>query len=212
MIGILGGTFDPVHFGHMRPALEVREALQLEELRLIPSNVPPHRPGPVASPTQRLAMLRAAVGDTPHFIIDERELERDGPSYTIDTLESLRHELGSISLCLLIGMDAFLGLPDWHRWQELIEHCHMVVMTRPGAELQATGEMAGFVERHGVEDSDMLASNPAGHVLFQSVTRLEISATRIRQLLSDGDSARFLLPDDVRAIIQREGLYRGHEK
>lgn len=212
MIGILGGTFDPVHFGHLRPALEVREALQLAELRLIPSNVPPHRPGPVASPTQRLAMLRAAVGDTPHFIIDERELERDGPSYTIDTLESLRHELGSISLCLLIGMDAFLGLPDWHRWQELIDHCHMVVMTRPGAELPGSGELAGFVERHRALDAAVLAAKPAGHVLFQPVTRLEISATRIRQLLAAGGSVRFLLPDAARAIVKREGLYRGHEE
>ena len=211
MIGILGGTFDPVHFGHLRPALEVREALELEELRLIPSNVPPHRPGPAASPTQRLAMLRAAVGDTPHFIIDERELEREGPSYTIDTLESLRHELGSVSLCLLIGMDAFLDLPDWHRWEELIEYCHMVVMTRPGAGLPGSGVLAEFVERHRAGDSAMLASRPAGHILFQTVSLLEISATQIRQLRSAGDSVRFLLPDAVREIIQTERLYRGHD-
>jgi nicotinate-nucleotide adenylyltransferase len=211
VIGILGGTFDPVHFGHLRPALEVHEALQLEELRLVPSNVPPHRPGPQASPTQRLAMLRAAVGDTPDFIIDERELEREGPSYTIDTLVSLRHELGSVGLCLLIGMDAFLGLPDWHRWRELIEYCHMVVMTRPGAEPPVSGVLAEFVERHRTGDSAVLASRPAGHVLFQPVTRLEISATQIRQLLGGGGSVRFLLPDAVREIIQRERLYRGHD-
>jgi nicotinate-nucleotide adenylyltransferase len=209
MIGMLGGTFDPVHFGHLRPALEVCEALQLEELRLIPSHVPPHRPGPVASPTQRLHMLRAGVGDTPHFIIDECELERDGPSYTIDTLLSLRRELGSASLCLLIGMDAFLGLPDWHRWRELIGQCHMVVMTRPGAQMPETGELAGFIDRHRAEKAVDLASRPAGHVLFQPVSRLEISATRIRERLATGNSARFLLPQAVLAIIEREGLYRG---
>ncbi len=212
MIGILGGTFDPVHFGHLRPALEVCEALQLEELRLIPSNIPPHRPGPVASPTQRLDMLRAAVGDTPHFIIDERELERDGPSYTIDTLLSLRRELGSASLCLLIGMDAFLGLPDWHRWHELIGQCHMVVMTRPGAQMPETGELAGFIDRHRADDAAALASGPAGYVLFQPVSRLEISGTRIRERLAAGNSARFLMPQAVLAIIEREGLYRDHER
>jgi nicotinate-nucleotide adenylyltransferase len=212
MIGILGGTFDPVHFGHLRPALEMCEALQLEELRLIPSNVPPHRPGPVASPTQRLDMLRAAVGDTPHFIIDERELERDGPSYTIDTLISLRRELGSTSLCLLIGMDAFLGLPYWHRWHELIGHCHMVVMTRPGAQMPETGELAGFIERHRVDDAAALASRHDGYVLFQPVSRLEISGTLIRERLAAGNSARFLMPQAVLAIIEREGLYRDHER
>jgi nicotinate-nucleotide adenylyltransferase len=211
MIGILGGTFDPVHYGHLRPALEVREALQLRELRLIPSSVPPHRPGPLASPTRRLAMLRAAVGDTPHFIIDERELEREGPSYTIDTLLSLRRELGSASLCLLIGMDAFHGLPEWHRWQELIEHCHMVVMTRPGTQSPESGVLADFIQRHGVTKVAMLASKPAGHVLFRPVTRLEISGTRIRERLSAGGSVRYLVPLAVEEIIERENLYRKHE-
>jgi nicotinate-nucleotide adenylyltransferase len=212
MIGILGGTFDPVHFGHLRPALDVHEALRFEELRLIPSSVPPHRPGPQASPTQRLAMLRAAVGDTPQFIIDERELERDGPSYTIDTLVSLRRELGPPGLCLLIGMDAFLGLPEWHRWRELIEHCHMVVMTRPGAAPPRAGELAAFVDRHRVSEAAGLAARSAGHVYFQPVTQLEISATQIRKRLAAGGSARYLMPLAAIDIIEREGLYRDHEE
>lgn len=208
MIGILGGTFDPVHFGHLRPALEVVEALGLEELRLIPSNVPPHRPLPLASPTRRLAMLRAAIGDTPHFIIDERELERDGPSYTFDTLVSLRRELGSVSLCLLIGMDAFRDLTSWHRWHELIDHCHMVVMTRPGASLPETGELAGFVSQHKVTEAGMLAEQASGRLLFLPVTRLEISGTTIRELLATGKSVRYLLPQAVLDVIKKEGLYR----
>lgn len=208
MIGILGGTFDPVHFGHLRPALDIHEALALDELRLVPCRVPPHRPLPVASTGQRLAMLRAAVQNYPEFTIDERELDRAGPSYTLDTLVSFRQELGATGLCLLIGMDAFSGLMSWHRWHELIDFCHMVVMTRPGTDVPATGELADFIGIHQVSDAARLATHAAGCVLFQPVTRLEISGTRIRKLLAAGRNAGFLMPEAVIEIIQREGLYQ----
>jgi len=208
MIGILGGTFDPVHFGHLRPALDVQQALGLEEVRLLPCHIPPHRPPPVADAQQRVAMLEAAISHYPVFSIDRRELERDGPSWTFDTLTSLRAEPETGSICLLIGMDAFRGLPTWHRWHELIELCHMVVMTRPGNEFHAGGELEDFISRHRVMDPARLESKNTGHVLFQDVTQLEISATRIRALLEQNESAGFLVPEAVLGIIQREGLYR----
>jgi nicotinate-nucleotide adenylyltransferase len=208
MIGILGGTFDPVHFGHLRPALEVQEALALEELRLIPCHIPPHRSQPHASAAQRMAMLEAAVGRHPVFRIDARELRRGGPSYTFDTLVSLREELGDAGLCLLMGMDAFGDLTTWHRWDELMELCHLVVMTRPGADVPAGGELAGFIRCHRVPEAAGLRRRPAGLLLFQPVTALAISASRLRALLAEGLSPAFLMPDAVIEIINREGLYR----
>ena len=208
MIGILGGTFDPVHFGHLRPALEVQEALALEEIRLVPCHIPPHRPRPHATAGQRVAMLEAAVRAHPAFRIDTRELQRDGPSYTFDTLVSLRAELGDAGLCLLMGMDAFGDLTTWHRWGELIGLCHLVVMTRPGTDIPAGGELAGFIRRHRVPDATGLRRRPSGRLLFRPVTALAISASRLRTLLAEGLSPAFLMPETVIEIINREGLYR----
>ena len=209
MIGILGGTFDPVHFGHLRPALEVQETLALEELRLIPCHIPPHRPQPHASAAQRVAMLEAATVRHPAFRVDTRELQRSGPSYTFDTLVSLREELGDTGLCLLMGMDAFADLTTWHRWDELIELCHLVVMTRPGADIPAGGELAGFIRRYRAPEAAGLRHRPAGRLLFQPVTALAISASRLRALLAEGLSPAFLMPEAVIGIINREDLYRG---
>jgi len=209
MIGILGGTFDPVHFGHLRPALEVQEALALEELRLIPCHIPPHRSQPHASAAQRVAMLEAAVQARPGFRIDTRELQRHGPSYTFDTLVSLREDLGDAGICLLMGMDAFSGLTTWHRWSELIDLCHLVVMTRPGADIPYDGELADFIRRHRQPDAAQLRGLPAGRLLFQPVTALAISASRLRALLAEGLSPAFLTPEAVIEIINQEGLYRG---
>ena len=208
MIGILGGTFDPVHFGHLRPALDVKQALDLEEVRLIPCHVPPHRGQPQASAAQRTAMLRIAVGHTPGFVVDERELGREGPSYTLDTLESLRRDMPGKTLCLLVGMDAFRGLPTWHRWRELLDHCHIVIMTRPQAELPGQGELAGFIQRHRTRDTDLLRGQSSGLLWFQEVTQLEISGTRLRGLLAAGEPADFLLPAGVLDYIHKEDVYR----
>ena len=209
MIGILGGTFDPVHFGHLRPALEIQQALGLDEVRLIPCHLPPHRSPPVASSGQRIRLLEAAVKNYPEFLIDRRELVREGPSYTFDTLASLREERPGGSFCLLIGMDAFRELPTWHRWNELIELCHMIVMTRPGSDVPQQGKLANFIHGHQVREVAGLRDRQAGGLLFLPVTQLEISATRIRELLSTGGSAGFLVPEAVLEIIRQEGLYQG---
>jgi nicotinate-nucleotide adenylyltransferase len=207
MIGLLGGTFDPVHFGHLRPALEARQALGLDEIRLIPCHVPPHRPQPVASPQHRMAMLQAAIDGHDGFVIDARELARAGPSYTLDTLESLRADIKGAGLCLLVGMDAFRGLGSWHRWRELPDHCHIIVMTRPGAIVPDHGELGTFIRRHRISGPAALHAQAAGLLYFQEVSQLEISATQIRAQLGRGAAADFLLPDSVLAIIRELGLY-----
>lgn len=207
MLGVLGGTFDPVHYGHLRPALEVQQALGLEQVRLVPCHVPPHRPQPQATPQQRVAMLQAAIARHPVFTVDARELARPGPSYTLDTLVSMRAESPGTSLVLLVGMDAFRGLETWHRWRELLEHCHMVVMTRPGAALPERGALADYIGRHRVQEAGRLRTRAAGLLLFHTVSQLDISATGIRQLLAAGLDAGFLLPDSVLDIIREEGLY-----
>lgn len=207
MIGILGGTFDPVHFGHLRPALDVMTALALEEVRLVPCHVPPHRPQPVASAEQRTAMLRMAVGERAGFVIDERELLRDGPSYSLDTLESLRADLPGKTLALMLGMDAFRGLTSWHRWHELVNYCHIVVMTRPDAELPVHGELADFIGLHRARKQEMLAAKSNGLVWFQPVTQLDISGTDLRRRLLAGQPADYLLPASVLGYIHSEAIY-----
>jgi nicotinate-nucleotide adenylyltransferase len=212
MIGILGGTFDPVHFGHLRPALEVQQALALDEIRCIPSHVPPHRSQPEASPQQRLAMLQAAIAGDEAFTIDTREFEREGPSYTLDTLKSLREELGTTGLCLLIGMDAFCGFASWHRWREITDYAHIVVMTRPDASPPAKGELADFIARHRVKEVDAFKDRASGLLFYQPVSLLEISGTRIRKLLASGQRADYLLPASVLDVIRNEGLYTAGTK
>ena len=207
MIGIFGGTFDPIHYGHLRPALELAEALPLSEVRFIPARVPPHRPQPVASPEQRLAMVRAAVAEREDFRVDLRELEREGPSYMVDTLAGLRGELPDERLCLLLGMDAFLGLPGWHRWQELLDLAHVVVAHRPGWAPPAEGTLADLVAERRTTTPRNLALQSAGLILLQPVTQLEISSTAIRALIGAGRSPRFLMPDAVARWIAEQDLY-----
>jgi len=209
LLGIFGGTFDPIHYGHLRPLLEVRQALGLDEVRVIPCCLPPHRDMPSVSAEQRLAMLKLAVAERPGFVIDERELIRGGPSYMVDTLQSLRDELGvNKPLCLILGLDAFVSLDGWHEWQRLPELAHIVVMQRPAGLLPKTGAVAELVEQAQALDVVELLQQPAGRVYFQSVTQLGIAATAIREQLAHGRDVSFLLPDSVRHYIETNGLYR----
>jgi nicotinate-nucleotide adenylyltransferase len=208
-IGLLGGTFNPVHIAHLRAALEVAEQLALDELRLIPSARPPHREAPLVSAEQRLAMVRLAVEGEPRLTVDDRELLRKKPSFTFDTLESLRAELATDDqLFLLLGWDAFCGLPTWHRWQELLQHCHILVLQRPDADSEAPEALRDLLAARSVSDPQGLVG-PSGQIAFVWQTPLAVSATQIRQLLAEGRSVRFLVPDAVLAYIQTHGLYRG---
>ncbi|POF40450.1 nicotinic acid mononucleotide adenylyltransferase [Pseudomonas laurylsulfativorans] len=207
-IGVLGGTFDPVHIGHLRGALEVAETLALDELRLTPSARPPHRDKPQVSAKDRLAMVECAVAGVAPLVVDARELQRDKPSYTIDTLELMRAELAvSDQVFLLLGWDAFCGLPTWHRWEELLQHCHILVLQRPDADSEPPDALRNLLAARSV--SDPLALNgPSGQIAFVWQTPLAVSATQIRQLLASGKSVRFLVPDAVLAYIDAHGLYR----
>jgi nicotinate-nucleotide adenylyltransferase len=207
-IGIFGGTFDPVHIGHLRSALEVAEFMALDELRLIPSARPPHREAPQVSAHDRLAMVELAVAGLPPLRVDDRELRRDKPSYSIDTLESLRSELAADDqLFLLIGWDAFCGLPTWHRWSELLEHCHILVLQRPDADSEAPETLRNLLAARSISDP-LTLEGPGGQISFIWQTPLAVSATQIRTLLASGKSVRFLLPDAVLTYIHAHGLYR----
>lgn len=206
-IGIFGGTFDPIHIGHLRMALELKQQLGLDEMRLLPCHKPPHRTAPQVSSQQRADMLRIALKACPELQLDERELARDKPSYTFDTLQNFREELGAeISLVLCMGEDAFAGLPGWHRWQELIQLAHIVVIARPGWALPQTGEVRDLINRYA-GNADGLAQQPAGSVVLQSLRLLPISATEIRQQISAGHSAQFLVPEGVWDYICEHNLY-----
>lgn len=206
-LAILGGTFDPVHLGHLRAAWEASEALDAE-VRLMPAHVPPHRTAPAASAQQRVAILRAALAGQDRLTLDTRELDRDGPSYTFDTLAALRAEIGARPLVLLIGSDAFAALPTWHRWRELFGLAHVGALTRPGHVPQLPPELAAEVARRAVTSTDALRAVPNGCVLRIAITQLEISATRIRALLREGREPRWLLPDALFADPELLEPYR----
>ncbi|MEN3113410.1 nicotinate-nucleotide adenylyltransferase [Uliginosibacterium paludis] len=210
-LGILGGTFDPIHAGHLRMALEARDALGLEVVRLIPAGQPPHRGQPGTPAADRLRMVELAVAGVPELEVDPAEVLAPQASYTILTLERLRHELGANRpLVLLMGADAFLGLAGWHRWQELFAHAHVAVATRPGYSLQAQqmdAALATVFQTRFCEDARQLATRPAGLISGFSMTPLAISATSIRDHLALGRSPRFLVPDPVLDYIQDHHLY-----
>ncbi len=207
-IGVFGGTFDPVHFGHLRVAWECAEAVNLERVHMIPAATPPHRRPPQADDLTRAAMLRAALTGQERLVMDDRELLRGGISYTVDTLETLRNELGDQPLCLILGTDAFLGLPQWHRWEEIIELAHLVIAHRPGWTLPGDGPLAPWLQAHHRHEATALHHAPAGFIHSVEVTQLDISASRIRALVAQGREPRYLIPESVWNIIQLRGLYR----
>lgn len=214
-IGILGGTFDPLHYGHLRLAQELAEGLALSEARFIPAGLPPHRTQPFTSPQQRLEMVRLGIDGNPLFSLDEREIFKPTPSYTVETLLDLRRELGATQpLCLFMGADAFLGLTTWHRWRELFDLAHIVVAQRPGVAgitRAATTLPAGLLDelnRRLANEAEALSDAPSGAVFVHPVTALDISATQIRNDLAAGRSPRYLLPDAVLDYIQINGLYK----
>jgi len=208
LIGILGGTFDPVHFGHLRPALDVLQNTGLDQVRFLPNKTPPHRAQPWLNSEIRKQLVEMAIADIPQFVLDDRELKREGLSYMVDTLADLKQQFADDSLCLIMGMDAFAGFTQWHRWQSILDLCNLIIITRPGIAMFDQGD-AGFGEHHTmlqgrvVNEVDALKQRQHGQILLQSTTLLDISATQIRELLSSGKSIQYLLPENVREFLQK---------
>jgi len=213
-IGVFGGTFDPIHYGHLRLAEEIAERAKLVEVKFIPSGTPPHRARPGAAANHRVAMARLAIADNPSFSVDDREARRSGPGYTFDTLTELRQEYGSNRpIALLLGADAFLELATWHRWRELFSLAHIVVAYRPGFPIDTwqTRMPEPLAHEYAVRHMQQpLAVHlaPAGGIGAVSMTGLDISATFVRNAIHAGSSARYLLPESVLAYIRSHGLYR----
>lgn len=208
-VGILGGTFDPVHLGHLRLAEEARQFLGLVRVLWIPTGRPPHRGTPTAGADDRLAMTGRAIAGNPAFAIDDAEVRADVPSYTVSTLERLRAALGpDRPLVLLMGADAFRGLPTWHRWREVFGLAHLGVATRPGHELRENGMAEDLAGEWRARRVPALAPTPAGGIASFPMTALDISATSVRRLLAAGASPRYLIPDGVLDYIRSHSLYR----
>jgi nicotinate-nucleotide adenylyltransferase len=206
-IGVFGGTFDPIHYGHLRSAFEILQALRFDEVRFIPCGDPPHRGNTIADAGLRFRMVSAAIAGQDGFVSDDRELRREGLSYSIDTLSSLREEFPDRSLGLIVGMDAFLGLPKWHRWDEILNVAHIIVAHRPGWKAPDRGPLGSLIAEHGTHQVDDLHQATCGRIHIHAVTQLEIASTEIRELVAAGRDPRFLMPDAVRDVIKETGIY-----
>jgi nicotinate-nucleotide adenylyltransferase len=211
-IGIFGGTFDPIHYGHLRLAEEMLEQAGLQQIRIIPTGTPPHRDAPQVSAQHRSAMVRLAIADQPAFVLDDREVRRTKLCYTVDTLRELRAELGATQpLCLLMGGDAFLQLHTWHEWEQLFELAHLVVGYRPGFAIDERIHTAlPELRRHYLQrlcTVEALSQQPAGGIVELAIPKLEISATLIRSRVAENRSIRYLLPNAVADYIHQHHLY-----
>ncbi|EMI5492511.1 nicotinate-nucleotide adenylyltransferase [Providencia stuartii] len=206
---LFGGTFDPIHYGHLRPVEALAKQVGLEKVILLPNHVPPHRPQPEASPTQRLEMVRLAIQDNPLFTIDTRELERNSPSYTIETLTTLRKEMGSEQpLAFIIGQDSLLSINTWHGWEQLLNNCHLLVCSRPGyATNFSDPQMQAWLAEHKTDDPNQLSHTPSGYIFLGDTPLVDISATEIRKNLNSGQLNSNLIPPAVMSYIQQQQLY-----
>jgi nicotinate-nucleotide adenylyltransferase len=213
VVGLLGGTFDPIHFGHLRLAEELAEMLNIGQVRFIPAGQPPHRGSPRAAASHRLEMARRAVAGNGRFVLDAREIDRDAPSYSVDTLTALREELPpNTPLVLFMGGDAFLGLISWHEWRRLFDLAHIAVAHRPGYSLASWEDalpdpLRTLLATRRCEQAAEIAEKPAGRVFLHTITQLDISASQIRDRALRGKSLRYLLPDSVIDYIHENHLY-----
>lgn len=211
-MGVFGGTFDPIHYGHLRTAFELMEAVHLAEVRFLPAGTPPHRETPEAAAEVRLGMVQAAIAGQPGFIVDDRELRREGPSYSVDTLLDLRAEYAHRSICLIVGMDAFLGLPQWYHWREILQLAHVVVAHRPGWRAPDMGPLGELLVDLGTGRIRDLHESRAGRIYIHAVTQLEIASSTIREIVRQGRDPRFLMPDPVCRLIAESGCYRSADQ
>lgn len=214
-IGIFGGTFDPIHYGHLCMAEEITELLDLREMRFVPAGMPRLRYAPAASAQHRAAMVQAAIRGNPRFVLDEREIHRPGASYSVESLRDLKQEEGEdATLCFIMGADAFMRLAEWHDWRDLFQLCHIIIAARPGHVLATNRdvlpqELREECTQRWVSSAGGLAGVSTGLIYVAPTTLLDISATTIRARINAGGSARYLLPDAVLDYIAANHLYSG---
>ncbi|EJD6376943.1 MULTISPECIES: nicotinate-nucleotide adenylyltransferase [Providencia] len=210
LLALFGGTFDPIHFGHLRPVQALAQQVGLEKVILLPNHVPPHRPQPEATPSQRLEMVRLAIQDNPLFAIDTRELAKNSPSYTIETLAELRQEIGPEKpLAFIIGQDSLLSINKWYGWDRILDNCHLLVCSRPGYATQFSDPiMQNWLLEHQTTDPIALNQTANGYIFIGDTPLVNISATEIREKLSSGDSCHELIPDAVLQYIHQQHLYQ----
>lgn len=204
-IGVFGGTFDPVHIGHLRSALEVCQQLDLDHVRLMPCHVPPHRPQPQLKAAERRLLLELAVKSTDELIVDDRELQREGPSYSVDTLLSLREEYPDNPIYLILGTDAFRQIDTWSRWTEILTLAHIVVIQRAGEALTLSDSLQAWFSEHQAQPEDNQLA--FGKIWPLAVTSLAISATDLRAQRAAGQSVKYLIPEAVLTVIEQLGFY-----
>ncbi|MBY0577643.1 MAG: nicotinate-nucleotide adenylyltransferase [Burkholderiales bacterium] len=210
-VGIFGGTFDPIHFGHLRLAQEVAGYCALESVRVVPAGIPPHRNPPHCEASHRFEMVRIAACGNSLLIPDPREIRKGSPCFSVETLLEMRAELGDEQpLCLMLGADAFLGLVRWHRWTELFDLAHVLVAQRPGFDIRSamTSPLREAYAQRLATGPEVLRQSPCGGIVNVDITLLDISSSMIRECFSRGTSARYLLPDGVLDYIQSHNLYR----
>ena len=213
LVGIFGGTFDPIHYGHLRVAEEIVETVGLQKMYFVPAGMPRLRHSPVASPQHRVEIVRLAIQKNPDFVLDGREIYRDGVSYSIDTVREFKQEFGEeIRLCLVLGADAFIKLPEWNNWKELFNLCHFIVSTRPGYTLTLIKELLSKELREEcsqrwVSNTETLKKETSGLIFIASTTMLDISATSIRAHIAVGRNVRHLVPSVTVNYISKNKLY-----
>lgn len=206
-IGFLGGTFDPIHFGHLRPALEITEALSLRQLFIMPNHIAPHKSASHGSAKQRSEMVELAISRQIRMTIDKRELKRHKPSYTIDTLKELKIEYPNTPVCFIMGMDSLISFDTWFDWKNILSYCHLIISHRPGWKSKFNKRVGALVTKHQTTDKHDLHNLQFGKIYFQATSQLAISSTEIRELLNHDISIDFLTPDSVIDYIKEHDLY-----
>jgi nicotinate-nucleotide adenylyltransferase len=210
-VGLFGGTFNPIHLGHLRGAEEIRETFDLEKVIFIPAAIPPHKGmGGMMDASHRLEMVRLAVSTNPYFSVSDIELERSGKSYSIDTIRHFR-KIHQGPLFFVLGRDAFLEIETWKEFKTLFSLCHFIVMARPGSQEKGHGSalpggLTPYFKYHPAAEAWVHASG--NNLSLKEITFLDISSTKVRLLMERGESIRYLIPPEVETYIQKKGLYR----
>ncbi len=207
-IGFLGGTFDPIHFGHLRPALEISEAIALQKLYLMPNHIAPHKSASHCTAEQRSEMVKLAIAGQPTMAIDTRELKRHKASYTIDTLKELKRVYPTTPICFIMGMDSLVNFDSWFKWQEILDYCHLIISQRPQWQPHFNSTVQALVERCTTRDKQELHDLQCGKIYFQDTSQLDISSTKIRRLLRNAHSIDYLVPEAVNHYIKEQHLYQ----